>query len=80
MKIHAVIAELSHADGQPESHMDRHEEANSCYLQFCELPGVQVDNMTTQGIQLISHLMLILWPGNYKYAFSVFETCRNMTL
>jgi len=79
-KIHAVVAELSHADGRPERHTDRHDEAKSRYLQFCELPGVQGNSMTTQGIQWISYLKLILWPGNYKYAFSGFETCRNMTL
>jgi len=32
MKIHPVAAELFHAEGQ----MDRHDEADSCFLQLCE--------------------------------------------
>ena len=32
MKIHPVGAELFHADVQT----DRHDEANSCFSQFCE--------------------------------------------
>jgi len=34
MKIRPVVAELFHADGQT----DRHDEANSRFSQFCELP------------------------------------------
>ena len=35
-----------------------------------ELPGSHY----TECTQLISHLKLVPWPGNYKYTFSVFET------
>jgi len=36
IKIHAVGAELLHADGQMARRRDRHVEANSRFSQFCE--------------------------------------------
>jgi hypothetical protein len=36
MKIRPVVAELFHTDGQTEGRMDRHDEANSRFSQFCE--------------------------------------------
>jgi len=36
MKIRSVGAELFSADRQMEGQTDRHEEANSRFLQFCE--------------------------------------------
>ena len=36
MKIHSVAAKLFHADEWTDRQMDRHYEANSCFLQFCE--------------------------------------------
>jgi hypothetical protein len=36
MKIHPVGAELFHVDRQTDGLMDRHDEASSCFLQFCE--------------------------------------------
>ena len=39
MKIHAVVAELSHADGQPERHTDRRDEAN--VVAICNLVNFQ---------------------------------------
>jgi len=36
MKIRAVGAELFHADCQTARQTDRHNEADSCFSQFCE--------------------------------------------
>ena len=36
MKIRPVGAELFHADGRTDRQMDRHDEANSRFCQFCE--------------------------------------------
>ena len=38
MKIRVVRAELLHADGRTDRQTDRqrHDEANSCFSQFCE--------------------------------------------
>jgi len=36
MKIHPVGAELYHADGWTDRETDKHDEANSRFLQFCE--------------------------------------------
>jgi hypothetical protein len=36
MKIRLVGAELFHADVQTDGHTERHDEANSRFLQFCE--------------------------------------------
>jgi hypothetical protein len=44
------------------------------------LPGMQLDSMTTQVTLLISYLQFIPWAENYKDAFSVSGTCKNMTL
>jgi len=36
MKIHLVGAELFHVDRQTDIQMDRHDEANRRFLQFCK--------------------------------------------
>jgi hypothetical protein len=36
MNIRSMIAELFHADGRMDGQKDRHDKANSRFLQFCE--------------------------------------------
>jgi len=36
MKLRPVAAELLNADGRTDGQKDRHDEANSCFSQFCE--------------------------------------------
>jgi hypothetical protein len=47
MKIHPVEAELFHADGQTE----RHDEANSFFLQFCEHAQKYQEEKQQKGVK-----------------------------
>jgi len=52
MKIRPMGAELFHADGR----MDRHDEANSCLLQFCKCPKMAAN--TTYNVIIILPVIL----------------------
>ena len=65
MKIHPVVAELFHADGR----IDRHEEANSLFSQFCESPPYN---------QLQRHISTHIEPHSGCTGLYVYKNVRTI--
>ena len=55
MKIRPVGTELFHADGRADEQTDRHDEANSCFPQFCERAQKRIF-LITKNLQRVGNL------------------------